>query len=72
MAPKLFGNDQAQAETYIASAVAQRNGAGDSLVKQVDISTASTGFGCDWHPSLATHQAMSERLVTLLKDELGW
>ncbi|MEZ4231632.1 MAG: SGNH/GDSL hydrolase family protein [Polyangiaceae bacterium] len=72
VAPKLFGNDQAQAETYIASAVAQRNGAGDSLVKQVDVSTTSTGFGCDWHPSLATHRAMSERLVTLLKDELGW
>ncbi len=72
VAPKLFGNDQTQAETYIASAVAQRNGAGDTRVKQVDISTESTGFGCDWHPSLATHQAMSARLVTLLKDELGW
>lgn len=72
VAPKLFGNDQVQAETYIASAVAQRNAAGDSRVKQVDISTDSTGFGCDWHPSLATHQAMSQRLVTLLKAELGW
>ncbi|MCA9647351.1 MAG: SGNH/GDSL hydrolase family protein, partial [Myxococcales bacterium] len=72
VAPKLFGNDQVQAETYIASAVAQRNTAGDSRVKQVDISTTSTGFGCDWHPSLATHQAMSERLVTLLRAELGW
>lgn len=72
VAPELFGNDQTQAETYIASAVAQRNTAGDARVKQVDIATASTGFGCDWHPSLETHQAMSARLVTLLEDELGW
>lgn len=72
VAPKLFGDDQVRAETYIQAAVADRVGQGDARVKQVDISTASTGFGCDGHPSLATHRAMSERLVSVLKQELGW
>jgi len=72
LAPKLFGDDQTRAETYIQSAIAARVAAGDARVKQVDISTPSTGFGCDYHPSLATHQAMSERLISVLKQELGW
>jgi len=28
--------------------------------------------GCDYHPSLKTHQKMGDRLVAALKADLGW
>ncbi len=30
------------------------------------------GLGCGWHPSKKTNQLMSERLVALIKEKLGW
>jgi len=32
----------------------------------------STGYGEDWHPSIATHQLMAERLTAEIKNKLGW
>jgi lysophospholipase L1-like esterase len=32
----------------------------------------SLGYGCDYHPSHATHQAMADRLTAELRDRLGW
>ena len=33
---------------------------------------AEDGYGCDWHPSLRTHEIMAEALVAELRDDLGW
>lgn len=30
------------------------------------------GYGCDYHPSRATHSLMAAQLVALLQQELGW
>lgn len=30
------------------------------------------GFGCDWHPSLATHAAMAVQLAQVIAQTLGW
>jgi hypothetical protein len=30
------------------------------------------GFGCDWHPSLKTHQKLAVELTAKLRSELGW
>jgi lysophospholipase L1-like esterase len=32
----------------------------------------SLGYGCDYHPSRATHRAMADRLVPELRRLLGW
>jgi len=72
VAPLLGGSDQTTVEGYIDEAIAERAVAGDSGVSRIDLSVAADGWGCDWHPSVATHQAMAARLVSVLHDELGW
>jgi lysophospholipase L1-like esterase len=72
LAPGLGGSDETTALTYIDSAITQRNNDGDAMVRFADLRTASTGFGCDYHPSIATHEAMASLLVSVLQTELGW
>ena len=33
---------------------------------------ASNGLGCDYHPSLVTHEIMADLLTATLQIELGW
>ena len=72
--PLLRGEDLEKARRDIASAVSTRNTAGDTNVKAFELATtdANDGWGCDWHPSLKTHQKMSTTLTAKLKAELGW
>lgn len=72
VAPLLGEPDASTVLGYIDQAVAERAAAGDANVARVDLSVANDGWGCDWHPSVATHQAMAARLVAVLADELGW
>jgi lysophospholipase L1-like esterase len=72
--PLLTGADLATARTYIANVVKQRNDAGDAKVQAFELAptNAADGYGCDWHPSLKTHQVMAEALTAKLRAELGW
>lgn len=72
--PLLTGEDLVKARRAIADAVATRNTAGDARVKTFELATTDSadGYGCDWHPSLATHRKMSTALTAKLKAELGW
>lgn len=72
--PMLFGEDLATARTAIARAVQARVAAGDAAVKVFELAPtdAANGYGCDWHPSLRTHQVMADTLTALLRAELGW
>jgi hypothetical protein len=36
------------------------------------IEPQSGDVGCDYHPNVATHQAVAEVLTEVLHDELGW
>lgn len=72
LAPGLGGDDETRALAYIASAIAERNAAGDAAVRFADLRTANIGFGCDYHPSIATHEAMATLLTAVLRVELGW
>lgn len=72
IAPLLGGDDYARGFSYVEAAVATRVAAGDTLVRAVDLRVPSMGFGCDYHPSIATHQAMGELLSEVLSSELGW
>jgi len=72
--PMLSGDDLATARDAIAAAVRARVDAGDQNVKlfQLAPTDPANGYGCDWHPSLRTHQVMADVLTTVLRSELGW
>lgn len=72
--PMLSGADLSTVRAYIASAIAERAAAGDGRVTSFEFEPqdGNLGYGCDWHPSLGTHEAMAERLTGVLRDELGW
>jgi lysophospholipase L1-like esterase len=72
--PLLSGSDLSTARSYIESAVETRVMAGDAQVRTFDLLPVdpADGYGCDWHPSLATHQVMADTLTATLRAELGW
>lgn len=72
--PLLTGSDLQTARTYIANAVARRAALGDTKVKAFELTPtdAADGYGCDWHPSLKTHEKMAVELTSELKATLGW
>jgi lysophospholipase L1-like esterase len=72
VAPLLGGDDGDRATSYIESAIANRTGAGDARVMWIDLRTDAIGWGCDYHPSVATHRAMADLLVPILRTQLGW
>ena len=68
------GGDHAIFFGYIENVVQARIAQGDTKVTSfvLPATDANDGFGCDWHPSLATHERMAEALVAALRAELGW
>ena len=69
--PMLYGAELDQVRGYIAKAI---SASGDDKIKSFDIpsQSANDGLGCDYHPSIKTHQKMADLLVAALKRELGW
>ena len=63
-----------EARQTISRAVQSRAAAGDAKVKAFELALTdpANGHGCDWHPSLRTHQALAKTLTAVLKTELGW
>lgn len=59
---------------YTTGLVESLRKAGDKKVHFVefDPQDPKNGLGGDWHPSLKTHRLMADRLVALVKKELGW
>ena len=71
--PMLSGADlTAKARPFIAKAVAARRTAGDTKVEAYELTTANPSPGCDYHPNLATHQAMATELAAKVKPVLSW
>jgi lysophospholipase L1-like esterase len=73
--PMLSDAQYQQAARYLKGVIATRAAAGDDHLTLLEFGTqdgATDGFGCDYHPSLKTHQKMSDTLVAVLKAELGW
>ena len=67
--PLLSGSDLDRARTGISAAVQSRNEAGDDAVLAYEMTTGNENPGCDWHPGLATHEAMAEELSKVLSDQ---
>jgi len=54
----------------VADAVAQ-SGDGSTEIVPFHIEE-SEGFGCDYHPSTATHARLGQQLTEVLQTTLGW
>jgi lysophospholipase L1-like esterase len=71
----LGGGDLAQDIKYVKGVVAAANTAGDAKVSFVDLGQQdgnANGLGCDYHPSLKTHQIMADTLAAAIKALTGW
>jgi hypothetical protein len=44
----------------------------DARVRYVEFAPQSAPYGCDYHPSVATHQAMATVLIPAIKNATGW
>jgi lysophospholipase L1-like esterase len=71
LAPLLSGADLTTGRAYINEVV---TALGDARIKTLDMepTDAADGWGCDFHPSVKTHQKMAATLTARLKAELGW
>lgn len=60
--------------TYFENAIARRAEAGDSQVMSIALppTDPANGLGCDYHPSLLTHESLAATLTEALRTELGW
>jgi lysophospholipase L1-like esterase len=70
--PLLSGADLDAARSGIQAAVATQKSAGDEAVEVWEMNIPNDNPGCDYHPGLATHQAMADALVEQLSMWLGW
>lgn len=70
--PLLNGADLAAARTGIDAAVDARTAAGDTRLASWEMNIGNDNPGCDYHPSVATHQAMADALVEQLRVHLDW
>jgi lysophospholipase L1-like esterase len=72
--PMLSDGNHVMQRAYVAAAVATRTSAGDLLVSMLDLDeqSASDGYGCGYHPSLATQAKMAAKLVAHVKPLTGW
>jgi lysophospholipase L1-like esterase len=69
--PLLPMADLTNVRRYIANAVAD-SGDDNMTTFDLEVQSAMDGLGCDYHPSLKTHQKMADALTKALKLELGW
>jgi lysophospholipase L1-like esterase len=74
LGPMLGNPNLTTARGYIQSAVATRTAAGDSRISFVELTPqdGSLGYGCDYHPTLATQQQMSTTIVAAIRTLTGW
>jgi lysophospholipase L1-like esterase len=74
LGPMLLETKLEQARGYLQAVVKERNDDGDALVSFLEFPshTAADGYGCDYHPSLKSHQKMSALLADALRAKLKW
>lgn len=75
LGPMLSGTAYDQARVYLNAVIAARASAGDTKLRLVEFGIQDAqvdGLGCDYHPSLKTHQHMADKLVAAVRAELAW
>jgi hypothetical protein len=58
----------------VKGAVDALSAAGDRRIFFVEfpVQTGANGYGCDWHPSLRTHELMAAELEAELREKMKW
>jgi lysophospholipase L1-like esterase len=74
LSPLLTRGARTQARAYIEGAVTELTTAGDARVTylEFDEPEPGDGYGCDYHPSLATHRKMAAKLAEAIQAVTGW
>jgi lysophospholipase L1-like esterase len=73
--PMTSGADLTTARGYLDQVVMVRSDAGDKRVKQILVDPqdqSKNGIGCDYHPSVATDDAMGKAIASTIKTTMGW
>lgn len=71
----LSDDSYTKALAYLKAVIDARSSAGDKNLTLLEFGTQdgnADGLGCDYHPSLKTHQKMADKLVAALKADMGW
>jgi lysophospholipase L1-like esterase len=70
----LGGDPRTKAIEYTQSVITARKAAGDMKIGFVDLGVQdlADGLGCDWHPNIVTNEKMAAKLVTGIKEAVGW
>jgi lysophospholipase L1-like esterase len=60
--------------THLKEVIKTRASEGDTKMSYLEypVQVAADGYGCDWHPSVATQAKMAALLVAELKKQLAW
>jgi lysophospholipase L1-like esterase len=75
LGPMLSAADYPKAAAYLKAVIAERATAGDKNLALLEFGIQDAnadGIGCDYHPSLKTHQKMADKLQAALKADLSW
>ena len=56
----------------VGGVVMTRTQAGDSRIHFVEFAQQGSPFGCDYHPSLGTHQQMATTITAAIRTATGW
>lgn len=72
--PMLSGESRARHQAHLERAIAARARSGDAKVSLLVLPEQREidGYGCGYHPSIATQQKMAAMLVVHLRAVLGW
>lgn len=73
--PMTGGNDLTTTRGYLDQVVQARKSGGDDRIEQVLIDPQDgnqNGLGCDYHPSVKTHDIVGQTLAAAMKSALGW
>jgi hypothetical protein len=72
--PMLGDPEHTAQRAYLQTVIGRRGAQGDSRLKVLEFATQNSadGLGCDWHPSLVTHQKMATVMSAAIRADLGW
>ncbi len=73
--PMLGDPNLTTARGYINSVVSTMKSGGDTKIGYLEFPTqngTANGLGCDYHPTVVTHQMMADQLTAALKTALSW
>ena len=60
------------AQAWVSAVVQDFNSRGDAQVYYLKIDPQDSPYGEDWHPTIATHQQMADKLTPFVRSITGW